>query len=181
MTEKQKKFTQDRIHEQKIICVKRGTIDPESRYTGFPVWLSDSLLLMTNIYDFHDEGYVLLQTADLTEVTAKDSDFYEQICIREGLGEKVSLCPIKKVGSYSEALRQFTNYPGYISIHCENEQDMPQYFLGRIDSLEETGVKFASLGCDGEWDTAPEFILYDKITMLAWDDYYAKMFYHYCK
>ena len=96
MTEKQKKFIQDRIHERKMICVKRGTIDSESRYVGFPVLLSDSLLLMTNIYDFHDEGYVLLQTADLTEVTAKDSDFYEQICIQEGLGEKVSLCPIKK-------------------------------------------------------------------------------------
>ncbi len=181
MTEKQKILTQSYIRDCKMIQVERADINPDESFTGFPVWLSDSFLLMTNVYDFHDEGYVLLRVPDITEVTAKESDFYENICVKEGLRERVSACFVKETNMYFEALQQFLQYPGYISIHCENEDELPQYLLGRIVSSEETGVKFASLGCDGEWNPELDFIAYDKITMLAWEDYYAKMYYRYCK
>lgn len=181
MTEKQEILTQNYIRDCKMIQVERAAVDPDINYTGFPVWLSDSFLLMTNVYDFHDEGYVLLRTSDITEVAAKDSDFYEKICIQEGLRKKVSACTVKKASSYFDVMNQLLQYPGFISVHCENEQAMPQYLLGRVVSFEEAGVKFASLGCDGEWDTELDFISFEKITMLAWDDYYAKMYYHYCK
>ena len=83
MTEKQKILTQNYIRDCKMIRVERAAVDPDINYTGFPVWLSDSFLLMTNVYDFHDEGYVLLRTSDITKITAKDADFYEKICIQE--------------------------------------------------------------------------------------------------
>ena len=181
MTEKQKIQVQSCILDCKMIQVERADVDPDINYTGFPVWLSDSFLLMTNVYDFHDEGYVLLRTSDISEIAAKDADFYAKICIQEGLREKASACTIQKADSYFDVLNQFLQYPGYLSVHCENEEELPQYLLGRIVSPEETGVKFASLGCDGKWDTELDFIPYDRITMLAWDDYYAKMYYRYCK
>ena len=91
MTEKQKIQVQSCILDCKMIQVERADVDPDINYTGFPVWLSDSFLLMTNVYDFHDEGYVLLRTSDISKVAAQDADFYAKICIQEGLREK-SFC-----------------------------------------------------------------------------------------
>lgn len=69
------------IDNKMLITVERNAFE-SNVHRGFPVKITDEFLLMTNIIDFYNEGYVLLRCADITDAYSKESDtFYGKICI----------------------------------------------------------------------------------------------------
>lgn len=168
------------IENKMLLTVERGNIFESDKCRGFPIKVTDDFLLMTNIIDFHDEGYILLRCEDITDVYSKDSDlFYESVCFNEGLYSKTKECPVHVITDFTLILSQLNTYNKYISIHCENESEHCGYFLGKIDKMLDDGIKFRSIGVDGQWNEVIDYIPFCDITMITVEDYYAKMFYKY--
>lgn len=172
------KAIQQCIRENKLMRIERKEISSEV-YAGFPVWLNNEFLLLTNVYDFHDEGYLLLRCSDITNVSFSEESFYESICLNEKLQKRGFDCPVIPSDTMEGILRQLEQYPRYITLHCEKEIDECRFFLGKIKKIEESNIKFSSIDGDGQWYPDVDVIPYKRITMIAWDDYYANMYYKY--
>lgn len=169
------------INNKLLLNIEREIYSLE-RITGFPIKLSKDFLLMTNVYDFHDEGYALIKTDDITDAYSKESDaFYERVCILNGLQKKIDNCPINinSITDIKGVFLELIHLQEYITIHCENEDDECNFFLGKILEISDSGVLFSSLGCDGKWNDKNDYIPFEKITMIVFGDYYSKMFYQY--
>ena len=90
MTREQKEIIQYHLDEKLIMTIDRCFNNETSSIIGFPICLSDEFILTTVIVDFHDEGYAIVRTKDIVDVYSKECDsFNEQICIFEGLQEKI--------------------------------------------------------------------------------------------
>lgn len=172
-------IVQYHIDNKMILNIEREDISEGVKITGFPIVLTSDYLFMTNIYDFHDEGYVLVKTDDITDAYSNDNEtFYESICIKEKLQNKIFDCRIKEVRdikSFVEAIMK----DRYITFHCEKEIEKCNFFMGKVEHITNDFVELLSLGVDGKWDNKPDTIYFTDVTMIAFDDYYSKMFYKY--
>ena len=168
------------IDNKMLLNIER-TFDNETDVVrGFPIKISEELLLMTIINDFHDEGFALLRLSDISDAYSKESDaFYEKICITEGLQNKVQQCHISTICSVKCVLQQLEGYDGFISIECEEQREKCAFFLGKIITAEDYGVTFKDVGVDGEWDNEAHKISYADITQITFGDNYSKTFYKY--
>lgn len=148
---------------------------------GFPIAMSNELILMSVISDFHDEGFAILRLSDITDAYSTENDaFYEKICISEKIGNNTTTT-IKDITNLTFVLKQLMNYDGFISIQCEEQIEKCTFYLGKIDIIEYDGVIFKDVGMDGIWDVETHKILFDKITQITFGDNYSKMFYKYAE
>lgn len=168
------------IDNKMLLNIER-TFDNETDIVrGFPINVSEELVLMTVVNDFHDEGFVILRLSDISDAYSKESDaFYEKICISEGLQNKVQQCCINAICSVKCVLQQLESYDGFISIECEEQREKCAFFLGKIVTAEDGGVTFEDVGVDGEWDNESHQIPYADITQITFGDNYSKTFYKY--
>ena len=129
------------IEKGMLMRVKRKSENGE--YMGFPIKMTDCWLLMTNVDDFHDEGYLLLQTEDILDAYSKESDsFYEKICIAEGLREKVKSCPIALSDDISHMLKQPKEKDVCVELYCKDSEQEGGFFLGKICDISKKASKF---------------------------------------
>ena len=146
---------------------------------GFPIKMSNELLLMSVINDFHDEGFAILRLSDITDAYSKEiDDFYEKICIFENIGTK-SVDFVQDITDWVFVLKQLMSHKGFISIQCETQIEKCTFYLGKMNNIEDDGVIFKDIGMDGVWDIEEHKIYFDEITQVAFDDNYSKMFYKY--
>lgn len=163
------------VENKMLLTVQRNEFD---EHRGFPIRLTERFLCMTSIFDFYDDGYIILQNDDISDAYSKESDaFYEKICIDEGLRNKIETCPITDFKDIKTILSQLNNYKGYISVHCEKKDRKYNFYLGKIKSINENDVEFLSVGYDGEWNKETDYISFADITKLTVGDHYSKMFY----
>lgn len=147
---------------------------------GFPICLSDKFILTTIITDFHDEGYAVLRTKDITDAYSNESDsFYEQICISEGLQDKIEQNSIKETDSLNHVLSQLRDYDGLICIQCEEQAERCSFYMGNIITIEEDNVTFRDVGTDGKLEDEIHSIPYKEITQVSFGDNYSKMYWKY--
>ncbi|MGM9937699.1 MAG: hypothetical protein ACI38A_10160 [Candidatus Ornithomonoglobus sp.] len=180
LSDESREIIQYHIDEKMLIDIERNDIASEETIHGFPLMLSQKFLLMTVIYDFHDEGYCILNTEYITDAYSHESDaFREKICISEGLRDIP--CPefLKGLQNYRQILENLQGYNGFISIQCEKEQQKCNFFLGKINSAENDRVIFHCFGADGMWDDKYDEIMYNDITQITFGDNYSKMLYKY--
>lgn len=150
---------------------------------GFPIKISENLLLMTVVNDFHDEGFAVLRLSDVSDAYSTDSDvFFEKICISEGLQNKIRQCVVKDICSIKRIFQQMANYDGFISVQCEAQREKCTFFLGKIKEIGDEGIDFMDIGTDGKWDDEVHMISYRDITQVEFEDNYSKTLYKYvCK
>lgn len=169
------------IDNKMILNVERENISESVKITGFPIILTNEYLFMTNIYDFHDEGYVLIKTSDITDAYSTDDEsFYESICIKERLQDKIYSSPIKEWVDMKAFIEDIMERR-YVTFHCEKESEKCNFYMGKVENTTEDFVELLSLGADGKWDDKTDTLYFSNITMIVIDDYYAKMFYKYSK
>ena len=178
MTEELKETIICHIENKMLMKVERSGIPDSFEIEGFPIMLSEEFLLMTVIYDFYDEGFAIVRTADITDAYSKESvAFYENICIKEGLREKMRESAVTSVLSMEDILRQLKEYDGFIIIQRERETEKCDFFIGKVESLTEKAVLFHNFDPEGNWDD--DTIFYDDITQVTFGSNYARMYHKY--
>lgn len=169
------------IDNKMILNIERIFNNETNSLSGFPVMLSENLLLMTVINDFYDEGFAILRLSDISDAYSKESDtFYEKICISENIGIRTSDI-VQEITDLTTVLKQLIKHEGFISIQCENQIERCTFYLGEINAIEQDGVVFKDIDMDGKWDDEPHKILFDEITQITFGDNYSKVFYKYAK
>ena len=180
MHENIKNTIEDHINEKMLIHIERKNVTDNEAIVGFPIKLSDDFLLMTNIFDFYDDGYTIVKTSDISEAYSKESDeFYEMICISENLLKKADECPISSVKSMKDILSGLSKEDFFIVVECEKSEDA--FFIGKIKSIDENKVVMQSFDALGKWHDETDIIKYDDITKITFLDRYSKMYFKYMK
>ena len=168
------------IEEKKIITIERNGVGKNTRADGFPLLVTDTLLLMTLIVDFHDEGFLVMRLEDITDAYSNESDtFYEEICINEGLRNKEAENPLSNVTNIASILKQLFNYKKFITVQCEYNGSELAYSIGKISSIEENTIHFKNFDMMGMWEEKCRIIPLNKITLISIDDHYSNIYYKY--
>lgn len=182
MTSEQKEIIQYHIDNKFIMSIDRCFNSETTSTVGFPICLSDKYILTTIITDFRDEGYAILRTKDIVDAYSNESDsFNEQICVSEGLQDKIQQEHVKEIDSLKQILSQLKKYDGFICIQCEQQLERCSFYMGRIISIEDDSISFKDIGIDGIWDDAIHVIPYEDITQISFGDNYSKMYYKYVR
>lgn len=180
MTNEQKETVQYHIDNNFIMTIDRCFNGKVTSCVGFPISLSDKFILTTMITDFHDEGYAILRNKDIVDVYSNETDsFNEQICVLEGLQNKIQQTYVKQINSLKQILLQLKNYNGFICIQCEQQVEKYSFYMGNIINVEKNSVEFKDIGPDGKWDEENHVIMYDEITQISFGDNYSNMYYKY--
>lgn len=164
-----------------LLRVERNeTIDKED-IIGFPISVSEKLLLMSNVVDFHDEGYLVVRMSDIVEAYSLESDaFYEKICSEEGLKTKAfNQNTLKSIADFKDVLNQLLGYPGFISISCDLLDSELYFSIGQVVSVEDEFVEFKHFTPDGIWESNERKIPIEQITSVAFGDNYSKIYFKY--
>lgn len=178
MTNEQREIIQYHIDNKFIMTIDRCYNDETTSVMGFPICMSDEFIITTVITDFHDEGYAVLRVKDIVDAYSNESDsIYEQICVSEGLQDKIQQKNLKGIESLEKILLQLKDYDGFVCIQCEQQIEKCSFYMGNIISVESKSVVFKDIGTDGKWDEECHTILYDEITQISFGDNYSRMFY----
>ena len=180
MYENIKNTIEDHINEKMLIRIERKNVTDDEAIVGFPIKLSDDFLLMTNIFDFYDDGYTIVKTSDISDAYSKESDeFYEMVCINENLLKRVDECPISSVKSMKDILTELSKQNFFIVVECEKSED--DFFIGKIKITGENKVVMQSFDALGKWHDENDIIKYEDITKITFLDRYSKMYFKYMK
>lgn len=180
MTSEQKEIIHYHIDNKFIMTIDRCFNGETTSAMGFPIYLSEDFILTTVIVDFHDEGYAIIRTKDIVDVYSKKSDgFNEQICISEGLQDKIQQDYVKEIDSLKQILVQLQKYDGFICVQCEQQLERCSFYMGKIVAVDDDKVSFKDIGMDGIWDEEIHDISYKDITQISYGDNYSKMYYKY--
>ncbi len=176
MNKKLKETIEFHIRDKMLLRVERK-IGNEPYIEGFPISLSEKFLLMTCINDFHDEGYTLLRTKDIKKAYSKESiGFYEEMCKKEGLDEKIEPVILDLTG-FTSVFSELKDYKGFIAVEREEEGD--GFYLGKITAVGETFLRMLTFDSAGKWSDEEDTLMYDGITRISFGDHYSKIFYKY--
>lgn len=168
------------IEEELLLSIKRDRIDNE-RIFGFPVYVNDEICVMTNVFDFRDEGIVIFRTGDITDAYSKKSDwFYEHICICEGLRDrKLAGMSFRGAKNMKEALLTVDCSHQFVILQCEHQMDEYSFSIGKLIEIKEAHVLFAHFDGEGVWEEKYREIPISEITQIGLDSTYARMYYKY--
>ena len=182
MTSEQIEIIQYHIDNKFLMTIDRCFNGEITSTLGFPIYLSEKFILTTVTTDFRDEGYAILRTNDIVDAYSKESySFNEQICVAEGLQDRIYQSHIKELDSMKQILSQLKNYDGFICIQCEQQIERCSFYMGKIITIADDNVSFKDIGMDGIWDEEIHNIPYEDITQVTYGDNYSKMYYKYVK
>lgn len=177
MNPKTRETIQYHIDQNMLLRVERKTI-PDGKLEGFPLLLSNDFLMLRLVTDFHDEGYSIIRTCDISDAYSMESiAFYETICKKEDSTICKNTSLIQKIETLEEILMSLKDYDGFVELECERQEDM--YFLGRIERLESDRVVFRFFDLEGGWDDDLDDIPLENITKISFGSHYAKTLYKY--
>ena len=172
----------DHIEHQMLIRIERAQIADKENLEGFPLILSKDLLFMSHIVDFHDEGFVIIRTEDITDAYSRESiSFYEEICVNEGLLERAKQEIINNVIDFTSVLKQLFTYEKFVIIQCEMEDNETYFSIGKIIDIDEKNVTFRNFDLMGIWEETQRIVPLNTITLIAFCDNYSSVFYKYVK
>ena len=160
-----------------LITIERNCIEKEV-LRGFPLYINSEILIMTKIYDFHDEGIVVLKTSDISDAYSKESDvFFEKMCKQEKL-DKVSN-PFPSCETMYDILSAIDTNIQYITIQCEKEESELYYSIGKLVNVTPAVVTMKTFDTSGRWEEDVRTIPFEAITMISIGDHYSKTYYKY--
>ena len=164
------------ILDNNLITVQRETINDYQLY-GFPLFVTENILIMTQISDFHDDGVIVLNTDDISDVYADGSEsLREQICKKECLDNKSN--PFPNCNCMYDILSMIGASKKFVIIECENNDDL-SFSIGRIIDVSSEEVKMEIFDADGIWEEDAVNIPIKEITSIQIDDNYSKTYYKY--
>ena len=171
------------IDNKMLLRVERKSSIDDQCILGFPVSVSNDLLLMSQVVDLRDEGYVILRVSDIVDAYSLKSDaFYEKICSNEGL-KSIAFEQnfLKNVSSLKIVLDQLQSYFGFVSIDCSSLDNELIFSIGKIVEVEDECVRFIHFDPSGLWEKNERCIPLNKITSITFGDNYSKMYFKYMK
>lgn len=164
------------------INAKKG--DYITHVDGIILAQSADLILMSDSFDFHYDGLVVVRKVDISEIQLTDNErFMKRLLIAEGymtLVKKRHKQLGLKLGSLQEVLEQLKRSKLPIIIECKYwKSDLFQ--IGPILDVTDKRLTIDHFNPRGEFDVKAAVTKLKDITLVRIDSPYANTFYKYAK
>jgi len=156
----------EHIENRNELRIERKKIDTNP-LNCVPLVLSEKLLLIAYIYDFEQDGYMIIRIKDISSIKYGDSQkFSEKILRNEGVLDKIVSPPITQIDNWEIVFKQLKMAENNIIIECESVEN-GEFYIGKIVEVNKNNLMFLNFNGAGEWDKEPTKILYRNITSIS--------------
>jgi len=168
------------VGTRKKVRLTRG-FPSEPRHNGFVLAVGREWTLLQQFHDFSPEGYTVLRVQDITGVRSGEYErHWERMLAAEGLLDRISVPGDVPLDDIPEILKWLQRRCQNIIVECEDlEEDVEDFYIGQILSVDEEGVCFANFDGLGRWDKAPHAIPFGEITKVQFETPYVETFSRY--
>lgn len=168
MSDSEIKRLEECMKENCLCGINRDMIDDLTTF-GFPVALSENLVLVANVYNFDIDGYKILRTQDITEVfCAEEEKFVEMILKKEKIYDnfKPEIIDINGLKSAFKSLME-----KYIIVQCESFEEN-YFYEGKVTGINKGEIVMKTFDTTGVWDDEEVHIPLNKITNVSFGGRY---------
>lgn len=171
---------------QELVELKRAvTVTPKyppyDTTLGFAIGISEEMLLLHEMVEFHLSGYAAMPIEEIRAVRSKKAErTMERIFEAEGLLDKVGADPIPPLNDWPDLLRWLRDQKQLVQVEFFETMD-PGYTdeafaVGKITGLTNRSVGVLNFSTSGQWDLETTVIGYEKIKRVRWGTEYIRVF-----
>lgn len=158
--------------QENYLCgINRDMID-DLTSCGFPLAVSENLVLTANVYNFNIDGYKIMRTQDITEVICgEEEEFTEMILRREKICDDFTpeIIDISGLKSVFKALADKC-----IIVQCESFEES-YFYEGKVCEVGKGEIVMKTFDTTGVWDDEMSHIPLSKITSVSYGGRYITM------
>lgn len=171
---------------QELVDLKRAVTitpkyPPQDVVVGFPLAVTEEMLLMHEIVEFHLSGYSITPIHEIRSVRSKKAErTIERIFEAEGLMAKVGIREAPPMGDWPDLFKWFKRGEKLVQLEFFETVD-PGYsdeasVAGRIMGLSERSVAVLNFDMSGNWESEATVISYDNIKRVRFETEYINVF-----
>jgi hypothetical protein len=171
---------------QELVDLKRAvTITPKyppyDTSMGFPLGVSEEMLILHEIVEFHLSGYSIMPMDEVRAVRSKKSErMVEKIFEAEGLMKHVGIAELPPLNDWPDLFQYFKRANKLIQVEFfeTNEPGFSDeaFAVGRITGLSARSVAVLNFDTAGQWDSEATVISYEHIKRVRFDTEYINIF-----
>lgn len=165
------------VGARKKVQLTRG-FPCEKLHSGFVLALGREWVLLRQFHDFYPEGNTALRLRDITDVRSGEYErHWERMLAAEGSLDQVTATDDIPLDDISQLLLALQRRGQNVIVECEDtDEDVQDFYIGQILSVDEDSVCFANFDALGRWDDAPDTIPFEEITQVQFDTPYVQTF-----
>jgi len=138
------------IGARDLVSIRRDDID-DAAIQGYVLGLSQELVALQYVYDFHLDGLLFLRTGDITDVNCSRTDrFQRELLSREGLERDIPFEKPFDLANWHALVGQLAREFPLMVVECEALDD-PDFVIGRVHALHESAVEFEHFSGAASW------------------------------
>jgi hypothetical protein len=153
-------------------------VPSEPLHNGFVVGVGRDWVLLQQFHDFYPEGYAALRVRDITDIRSGEYErHWERMLAGEGILDRLEVAHDVPLQDLPELLKALQQRGDNVIVECEDaEEDIEDFYIGRILSVVGDTLAFANFDALGHWDEAPHTIPLEEITKVEFDTPYVRTF-----
>ena len=126
------------IADRALVSIRRKRVD--SRFIqAFPIAVSQRLVLLQYVYDFHIDGFMLLRLRDISDWKIGDTNIFQRRLLQEeGLFDQVQFNFSAPIESFPDFLRSLS--PTELVIVESERTDPAEMHIGTVASADSRTV-----------------------------------------
>ena len=154
-----------------------------TQLNGYILGVSDALVLMHPFDDFEPDGYAVIRVGDITHLRrCPYEQWWDHMLQGEGLLDGLNKPPQIDLSDMRSAVLGIASRYDQMIVHCEDaEENVQDFYLGKLIGAEGNAVKFLGYDGLGYWAETPDEIPIADITMLEFDTPYIRIFSKYTR
>lgn len=161
--------------DQSLVSIRRDSIDEHS-IQGFVLAVTDELLLIQYVYDFHLDGLMVLRTQDVSNIKCDATNkFQKDLLISEQLLQRVPFEKSFDLSSWRSILSHLAKQYKLVIVEDELAQE-PEFIIGRLHSVSNSLVSVKYFSGTGDWDETPTELPTNRITSCQVDTNYLNVY-----
>lgn len=163
-----------------LTITRKKSID-NHELCGIPIAMSTNLLAFKYLYDFEQDGYMVIRMKDIVKVCHGDIEkYHNKILTSENIATKNPYENIA-VNNWKTFFRYISTKINLINISEKLKND-PKYdglIVGKIETIQDREIKIFEIDPLGKWKKEQTVVFYKNITSIHFNSRYSEMLYKY--
>ncbi len=163
------------IERGENVQIERAGMQHE-HWNGFPLVVSDDLVLVRTLHDFTPDGFAVLRLRDVTGVTSGDAErFFERVLRAEGMLDGLPAPRPVLLRSWRSVLESVRAHYRHAILECERV-DEDDFVLGELTGVDDEAASVRYIQVDGTRERDATRVPLDELTLVRFDEQYINLF-----